>query len=157
MIKQTFTLILLIFVISLAQSASDIEQVFKGICDLRAKQIQEGTFDKIIKASSDCREKVLTKDELAAIAKCDRILPLNEADQVIETCGDFNGNKDKFDEVIQLFNARNYLFQLIECKEKAVGSVGVKYFVSKHSFISLTNEKCERLDFEYRLIKHYHR
>uniref|UniRef100_T1JYE4 Uncharacterized protein n=2 Tax=Tetranychus urticae TaxID=32264 RepID=T1JYE4_TETUR len=107
MIKQTFTLILLITTVSLARSASDNEEstfyvdAFKEVCSLRTKEIKDGNFDKAIKATSDCREKLLSKDELAAISKCEIILPMIKADEVTKICNDMNGSLDKFTEQIK--------------------------------------------------------
>ncbi|XP_015784786.1 uncharacterized protein LOC107362276 [Tetranychus urticae] len=109
MIKPTFTLILLLFALTAVQSASDGELVFKEICNWRTREIKAGTFDEAIKAMNVCREKVLSKDELATVDKCESVVPMTKADQVTKTCADFNGNKDKYSE-------------LVECEKKAVGN-----------------------------------
>ncbi|XP_015795709.1 uncharacterized protein LOC107372076 [Tetranychus urticae] len=117
--QKTFTLFLLIFVISLAQRAPDIRKIFIDFCALRIQRIKEGTFDENNKATNDCREKMLTKDEIAIIAKCERILRINEADQVTEICADFNGIKGKFTE-------------LVRCIKQDIGSTVPKFYFCEY-------------------------
>uniref|UniRef100_T1L236 Uncharacterized protein n=2 Tax=Tetranychus urticae TaxID=32264 RepID=T1L236_TETUR len=71
------------------------------MCEGGMKAITAGTFEKGIKDRNECREKAVSKEVLAAVNKCEELMPMSTADQVKQVCSAKDANVAKLTEKLK--------------------------------------------------------